>query len=325
MERASRGSRRSRAGSRLSGDASGADRLLGSVEWTEVELRERTARPAAARGRRRNRHVPVLLRGLRARGLGVDHAAAGRPASSATRTSTSRRACAWRRASRRPFDRRRAWPAAFLASVQSGTAFPMGFATFTPTASTRLEAGLENAVVAADARGYVLKGPWAFVGHIGTLVGWRLDPEYQIPLDGDAGVRGYRLHAVEGDRRLVGNAEARVLVVPEIFSLALVRLRGVRRRRLLVGRAGRLLASRGRRRRPAHRDHAREQEFSSSGSTSHACSTRIRSGGPGGSCRSRRDRRSEAYRRQWIPQLASQRSASIAALQPSPAAEIACR
>ena len=51
------------------------------------------------------------------------------------------------------------------------------------------------------------------------MAGWNLDPESQIPLDGENGVRAYRLHAVEGSRRLVGNVEARVLVVPEILQL----------------------------------------------------------------------------------------------------------
>jgi hypothetical protein len=94
-----------------------------------------------------------------------------------------------------------------------------GFALATLQASTRLSGKVENAVVSADARAYVLTGPWTFVGRIGTMVGWNLDPENQIPLDGENGMRGYRLHAVEGNRRLVGNLEARVLAVPEILQL----------------------------------------------------------------------------------------------------------
>jgi hypothetical protein len=106
-----------------------------------------------------------------------------------------------------------------IANFQAGTSFPTGFALFTSTGSTRLESGFQNATLGADARGYALRAPWTLVGRIGTLIGWNLDPENQIALDGTTGVRGYRLYAVEGNRRLVANAEARLLLVPEIFSL----------------------------------------------------------------------------------------------------------
>ena len=203
-------------GTRLAGDASGADRLLGSIQWTEVRLREKDGPPPPP-GSPSNRRFLFFSAGFERAG---SEWITRRQVNQLERDedfnlSTSLRVEA---GISPPFDNRSV-AGRFLASVQSGTAFPMGFATFTTTGSTRLEAGFENAVVGADARGYVLKGPWAFVGHIGTLVGWRLDPESQIPLDATAGVRGYRLNAVEGDRRLVGNAEARVLVVPEVFSL----------------------------------------------------------------------------------------------------------
>ncbi len=106
-----------------------------------------------------------------------------------------------------------------LLSGSVGTLLSTGFALATVTASTRLSGGIENARVAAGARAYVLKGPWTLVGNVSTLVGWNPDPESQVPLDGETGLRAYRLHAVEGNRRLVGNVEARVLVVPEILQL----------------------------------------------------------------------------------------------------------
>jgi hypothetical protein len=106
-----------------------------------------------------------------------------------------------------------------LVAGSVGTTLPLGFALATATASTRLSAGVENARVAGGARAYLLKGPWTLVGNVSTLVGWNLDPESQVPLDGESGVRAYRLHAVEGNRRVVGNVEARVLVVPEILQL----------------------------------------------------------------------------------------------------------
>ncbi|MEO8586380.1 MAG: hypothetical protein ABI584_09495 [Acidobacteriota bacterium] len=106
-----------------------------------------------------------------------------------------------------------------LLSGSMGTAIPSGFALATTTASTRFSGGFENARLLAGARAYVLKGPWTLVGNVSTLVGWNLDPENQIPLDGETGVRAYRLHAVEGDRRLVGNLEARVFLVNEVLHL----------------------------------------------------------------------------------------------------------
>lgn len=105
-------------------------------------------------------------------------------------------------------------------SGSMGTILPLGgFALATLQASTRLSGKVENAVVTADARAYLLTGPWTFVGRLGTMVGWNLDPESQIPLDGQNGLRAYRLHAVEGNRRFVGNLEARFLAVPEILQL----------------------------------------------------------------------------------------------------------
>jgi len=104
-------------------------------------------------------------------------------------------------------------------SGSMGRLIPSGFALATFAASTRFSGGVENARLLAGARAYVLKGPWTFVGNVSTLVGWNLDPENQIALDGETGVRAYRLHAVEGNRRLVGNVEARVLLVNEILQL----------------------------------------------------------------------------------------------------------
>lgn len=106
-----------------------------------------------------------------------------------------------------------------LFSGSVGTLLPAGFALATVTASTRISGGVRNARVSAGARAYALKGPWTLVGNVSTLAGWNLDPESQIALDGESGVRAYRLHAVEGNRRIVGNVEARVLVVPEILQL----------------------------------------------------------------------------------------------------------
>ena len=203
-------------GRRLSGDVSGANRLLASVEWNEVRLQAKDG-PPPPDGPQSNRRFLFVS-------AGFEHAGSEwvtrRQVDRIERDEDFNLATSLRaEVGLSPALDDRSVAGRVLASVQSGTFFPMGFATFTTTGSTRLEAGLQNALVEADARAYLLKGPWALVGRIGTLVGWRLDPEHQIELDGTTGVRGYRLHAVAGDRRLVGNVEARVLVVPEIFSL----------------------------------------------------------------------------------------------------------
>jgi outer membrane protein assembly factor BamA len=203
-------------GTLISGDASGANRLLGSIEWTEVRLRDKDGPPPPV-GPASNRRFLFFS-------TGWEHAGSEwvtrRQVNQLERDEDFNLATSVRaETGLSPAFDDRSVAGRFLATLQSGTAFPMGFATFSATGSTRLEAGFQNALVGADARGYVLAGPWSFVGRIGTLVGWRLDPENQIALDGTTGVRGYRLHAVEGDRRLVGNAEARICLVPEIWSL----------------------------------------------------------------------------------------------------------
>jgi hypothetical protein len=203
-------------GSRTAGDVTGADRVVGSIEWNEVRLRAKDGPPPPDTAAS-NRRFLFLSGGFEHVGSEwvtrrqVDQIERDEDFNLATSLHVE--------AGVSPgFDGRDA-AGRLLANLQSGTSFPTGFALFTSTGSTRLQAGFQNALFSADARGYVLKGPWTFVGRVGTLVGWRLDPENQIALDGTTGVRGYRLHAVEGDRRLVGNAEARVLLVPEIFSL----------------------------------------------------------------------------------------------------------
>lgn len=203
-------------GTRIAGDVTGVDRLLASVEWNEVRLRPKDGPPPPDTAASNRRFLFFSA--------GFEHAGSEwitrRQVDQIERDEDFNLATSVRaEAGISPgFDGRGA-AGRLLASLQSGTSFPMGFALFTATGSTRLQAGLQNATLGSDARGYVLAGPWAFVGRLGTLVAWRLDPEAQVPLDGATGMRGYRLHAVEGNRRLVANAEARVLVVPEVFSL----------------------------------------------------------------------------------------------------------
>lgn len=203
-------------GSLLAGDALGVDRLLYSIEWNEVRLQGKDGPPPpdTSASNRRFLFVSAGFERVGAEWITrrqVDQIERDEDFNLATGLQVQ--------AGISPGFDTRGVAGQFLASLQSGASFPKGFALFTSTGSTRLESGFQNAMVSADARGYVLTGPWTFVGRIGTLIGWRLDPENQIALDGTTGVRGYRLHAVEGGRRLVANAETRVLLVPEIFSL----------------------------------------------------------------------------------------------------------
>jgi hypothetical protein len=203
-------------GSMISGDASGADRLLFSVQWNEVFLRRQAGPPPP--------DTPASNRRFLFFSTGFEHVGAEwitrRQVDQIERDEDFNLATGLHvEAGISPGFDTRGLTGQFVANFQSGTSFPSGFALFVATSSTRLASGFQNAMVGADARGYVLRPPWTIVGHIGTLVGWNLDPENQIALDGTTGVRGYRLYAVEGDRRLVANAEARALLVPEIFSL----------------------------------------------------------------------------------------------------------
>jgi hemolysin activation/secretion protein len=50
-------------------------------------------------------------------------------------------------------------------------------------------------------------------------VGWNLDGAVQLAADGSNGLRGYKLHAFTGDRRLIMNLEDRILLTPEIAHL----------------------------------------------------------------------------------------------------------
>ena len=49
--------------------------------------------------------------------------------------------------------------------------------------------------------------------------GWNLDRDVQLFADGDHGLRGYRLYAFEGNRRIVVNVEHRVFSGFEILQL----------------------------------------------------------------------------------------------------------
>lgn len=103
--------------------------------------------------------------------------------------------------------------------ASAGTVTPGGFALLTVSAESRYQDGPRAALLAADLRGYVLRPPFTVVGRIAVRAGSRLDPEDRLELDGANGLRGYRLHAVNGTRNLVLNLEARRQVLPEVLHL----------------------------------------------------------------------------------------------------------
>ena len=61
--------------------------------------------------------------------------------------------------------------------------------------------------------------PQTFVARAHYEEGRELDADRQLFADADSGLRGYRLHAFEGDRMLVLNAEHRVFLGRELFHL----------------------------------------------------------------------------------------------------------
>jgi hypothetical protein len=100
-----------------------------------------------------------------------------------------------------------------------GTTIPDGFAVATLAGETRYQDGPRNARLSFDVRGFVQSARFTYVARLGLLAGFRPDPEVQIPLDGENGVRGYRLHAVEGKGRAVGNLELRTVFFYDVLKL----------------------------------------------------------------------------------------------------------
>jgi hypothetical protein len=100
-----------------------------------------------------------------------------------------------------------------------GTLLPSGFSTATVSGEARYENGPQNAIVNLDLRAILQIPDGTLVARIGLTSGWRLDPEFQVYLDGETGVRAYRLHAVSATGRLVGNFELRKVFFREVLHL----------------------------------------------------------------------------------------------------------
>jgi len=100
-----------------------------------------------------------------------------------------------------------------------GTLVPSGFSTATVSGEMRYENGPQNILAGLDLRAVYQSGRWTLVARIGALAGWRLDPETQIYLDGETGLRGYHLHAVSGSGRAVANLELRTVYFHDVLRL----------------------------------------------------------------------------------------------------------
>jgi hypothetical protein len=99
-----------------------------------------------------------------------------------------------------------------------------GFVLPSIGAETRLDSGIENAIVRSslefvhrlDEGDY----PRTFVARATALSGWRTDRDLQFFADGLTGLRGYRMHTFEGNRAFIVNVEERLYLGREILQLA---------------------------------------------------------------------------------------------------------
>jgi hypothetical protein len=107
--------------------------------------------------------------------------------------------------------------------LEKGLRFPNGFLRGSVALSSRSrDGGFENAL--ATGQLFAVWRPAPESRHTAvarTLFAWgdRLDPEIQLAADGATGLRGYRLHAFTGDRKLIVNVEDRIRITPELFHL----------------------------------------------------------------------------------------------------------
>ena len=87
---------------------------------------------------------------------------------------------------------------------------------------TRFGDGIENAIFSTSAT-FVQKFSThllqTFVSHLRYDQGWNLDDDVQFFADGNNGLRGYRLYAFEGNRRVILNLEHRIFSGKEILQL----------------------------------------------------------------------------------------------------------
>ena len=107
--------------------------------------------------------------------------------------------------------------------LEKGLRFPNGFLLATAGLSSRSrDGGFENSLATAELMAVWRPAPESRHTAVArTLFAWgdRLDPEIQLAADGANGLRGYRLHAFTGDRKLIANVEDRIRITSELFHL----------------------------------------------------------------------------------------------------------
>jgi hypothetical protein len=94
------------------------------------------------------------------------------------------------------------------------------FALATASFQSRLGTEDRNTIVRGEGRlihRYQTALPQTFIARAEFVRGWELDPEVQFFADGMNGLRGYRAHAFEGNKRFVVNLEQRLFLGREIF------------------------------------------------------------------------------------------------------------
>lgn len=107
--------------------------------------------------------------------------------------------------------------------IERGLRFSNGFLRGSAAVSTRAQDGsFENTLATAEL--FAVWRPAPDSRHTAvarTLFAWgdRLDPEIQLAADGATGLRGYRLHAFTGERKLIVNVEDRMRITRELFHL----------------------------------------------------------------------------------------------------------
>lgn len=113
----------------------------------------------------------------------------------------------------------------WLASLEAGQGWRLGprsFFTVELAYQTRYDGSPENEILSLGVR-YVRKFDTkllqTLVSRLVLERGWRLDGDVQFFADGSSGLRGYHLHAFEGNKRIIWNVEERVFSGKEILQL----------------------------------------------------------------------------------------------------------
>jgi hypothetical protein len=105
-----------------------------------------------------------------------------------------------------------------------GLSFSRGFLIGSLSAKTRarLDGSLEHTLAEVSVLAVwrpVRESAQTVVGRVALAWGNALDRDFQLTADGANGLRGYRLHAFTGDRRLLVNVEDRVRITRELLHL----------------------------------------------------------------------------------------------------------